>query len=178
MCFLKPHNARHSYPFQKKLSIMSEFQVELASIKDADLIARFNIAMAKETEDLELDPTAAIAAAKRILENEAFGKCYLIKKEESIGGSLILMYEFSDWKNKLYKWIQSVYVAPEYRNKGVFKTLFQQLLKIEVEQVKDTDMECAAIRLYVDHNNVRAKRVYEKLGMKLSHYQLYEMNFS
>ncbi len=153
------------------------FRIIQAKEEHVDQITQFNMAMAKETENIDLDANIAKAGVTRLIQNPSFGKYYLIVMDSIVCGSLMITYEFSDWRNQLYKWIQSVYIVPEYRNKGAFKTLFSTVVDLEVHQMKHTSQACASLRLYVDEHNVKAKQVYEKLGMKQSHYNMYEMNF-
>ena len=81
----------------------------------------------------------------------------------------MITYEWSDWRNGNVYWIQSVYVLPEYRGKGVFKEMYLHI-KLSVKETPGL----SGIRLYVDKHNHRAQKVYNKIGMDGSHYQLFE----
>ena len=82
---------------------------------------------------------------------------------------MMITYEWSDWRNATFWWIQSVYVLPEYRKQGVFRKLFQY-----VESLARTRGDVCGLRLYVDHANRYAQATYEALGMKQSHYRMME----
>ena len=84
-------------------------------------------------------------------------------------GCLMITYEWSDWRNGVMWWIQSVYVRPEYRNKGVFRALFNH-----IEQLAHNRADVKALRLYVMQDNQSGKNTYEALGMRDSQYIIYE----
>ena len=78
-------------------------------------------------------------------------------------------YEWSDWRNKTFLWVQSVYVDKEYRQKGVFKSLYNY-----VKSFCDNDDSIAGIRLYVEKQNKNAQSTYKSLGMTECEYDMYE----
>ena len=82
----------------------------------------------------------------------------------------MITYEWSDWRNGVFWWIQSVYVLPSYRRAGVFRSLFEYIKRM----AENTSNVCG-LRLYVHKNNHLAKQAYESLNMEQSHYELYEM---
>ena len=87
----------------------------------------------------------------------------------TIVASTMITYEWSDWRNGVVWWIQSVYVAPEARGQGVYKGLYAY-----VQELANDDPNIRGIRLYVDKRNTRAQQVYAKLGMNGEHYQVFE----
>jgi len=86
-----------------------------------------------------------------------------------IVGSLMVIFEWSDWRNGFFWWVQSVYVKPEYRRRGVFKKLYEYVRRAASER----DDVCG-LRLYVEKDNDMAQTVYGRLGMKKTNYRLYE----
>ena len=149
-----------------------------AQIEDAGTIAEFQIAMALETEDLHLDRDtchkgvrAVFTAAANPAHNApaAHGEYFVAEKDGQVIGSLLITYEWSDWRNGLVWWIQSVYVVPAERGRGVFAGLYGYLR----ERV-EADPQLRGIRLYADRRNTRAHEVYARLGMDGSHYQVFE----
>lgn len=135
-----------------------------------DFIVDAQIAMAKETEDYDLDPVKIKAGATTVILNPHKGRYYLaLDQNDNFLGMLLTMPEWSDWRNAEVIWIHSVYVRPEYRGKGVYKSMYQ-FLRDKVE----TSEEYAGIRLYVDKRNLSANKVYKKLGMSDEHYTLFE----
>ena len=147
---------------------MSEIQIRKGRLKDLDVLVGFMIAMAKETEDLDLDDAILRPGIKAALSDPQKGLYYLAEIDGKIAGSLMTTFEWSDWRNAWVLWVQSVYTLPEFRGKGVYKVLYLNL----VNKVKSG--EYAGIRLYVDKTNLNAQKVYEKLGMDGEHYHFYE----
>ena len=146
--------------------------IRKAKLEDLERIADFNIQMAEETEGKILDRNTVIKGVKAVLEHESKG-FYLIaidnKKGKTPTGQLMVTYEWSDWRNKFFWWIQSVYVERKYRTQKVFSRLFDTISKMAFSQ-----KNVAGLRLYVEKNNNSAKQVYEKLGMKKTPYKIYE----
>ena len=146
--------------------------IRTANTGDAAAIARFNAAMALESEAIELDMDVLTAGVRAALADE--GKAfYLISEvDDAPVGQLMVTYEWSDWRNGWIWWIQSVYVKPEHRRTGVYSGLYRRLQELAAEQGN-----IRGIRLYVMRDNHRAKRTYESLGMSHSEYDLYETEF-
>lgn len=143
--------------------------VREANIKDLQTIVKFNYNLAVETESLTLNLERLTKGVQIILTNPTKGKYFVYEIDGKVVGQLLITYEWSDWRCGDFLWIQSVYVAKEYRNQGVFSALFQhvQNLALKSEQI-------CGLRLYVEKNNIVAKRTYQKLGMKDAIYDLYE----
>jgi GNAT superfamily N-acetyltransferase len=97
---------------------------------------------------------------------------FVAEVDGTVVGQLMVTYEWSDWRNGNFWWIQSVYVEREYRGKGVFKSLYDHVLSLARRQ-KDS----CGLRLYVEKHNRRARKIYEDLGMKETDYLLYEIDF-
>ena len=95
-------------------------RVRRALLADAKIIAEFNSAIAKETEHLELDRKRLLRGVKALLKDSSKGFYLLAEVKERVAGQLMITYEWSDWRSATFWWIQSVYVAPEFRNAGVF----------------------------------------------------------
>ncbi len=144
-------------------------KIKEANRDHIEIIAKNNILMAKETENKALDYDKVIKGVEAVFENPDKGKYYICLEENKVIGQLMITYEWSDWRNCFFYWIQSVYTVPEKRGKGVFKALFEHVLKL-VKQKKG-----CGLRLYVEKDNKIAQRVYENLGMSESGYLLYEM---
>jgi GNAT superfamily N-acetyltransferase len=143
--------------------------VRPATLSDADVLAEHNRRMALETESRDLPPAIIGAGVKAILEDAAKGFYLVAQSGSEVIGNLMVTYEWSDWRNGNIWWIQSVYVRPEHRGKGVFRKLFSHIHQLaKARQVRE-------LRLYADQANVNAHRVYEQLGMRQSHYILFDM---
>lgn len=137
---------------------------------DINCIVEFQINMAEETENLILHEDVITPGVQAVFEDHNKGRYFVAEIEDDIAGSLLITYEWSDWRNGLVLWIQSVYVKTEYRGKGVFKSFYKHIQKIMDENPE----EYKGIRLYVDKTNVGAQKVYDAVGMNGNHYQMYE----
>jgi ribosomal protein S18 acetylase RimI-like enzyme len=143
-----------------------------ATLSDVDIIAEFNLALAKETENLALNKERLMNGILSLLMDASKGFYLLAEFSGEPVGQLMITYEWSDWRNGSFWWIQSVFVRPEMRGKGVFTSLFQN-----IEERAKNSTEVCGLRLYVDHTNRRAQRTYERLGMTKSHYEMHEDDF-
>ncbi len=144
-------------------------QIRMASEENREIIADFQIKMAGETEGLVLEKETLNEGVMHVLRDPEKGKYFIAEEAGKVVASLLVTFEWSDWRNKWVLWIQSVYVLPEYRKQGVFKNMYAHIKKWATD-----DREVAGIRLYVDKTNLRAIDVYRKLGMDGEHYQLFE----
>ena len=140
-----------------------------ANRRDALDIIDFQIAMARETEDIELNRFICSRGVEAVFEDRTLGRYFVAEAESNLVASLMITYEWSDWRNGVVWWIQSVYVRPEFRRRGVYAGLYQHVRRIaeNLETVK-------GIRLYVDRRNTAAQEVYRRLGMNGEHYQVFE----
>ena len=135
---------------------------------DIDTIVRFQADMAMESEGTRLDMDRLTLGVSSAINDEQKGIYLVARANDTPIGSLMLTREWSDWNNQWYWWIQSVYVKPEYRKKGVYKAMYATL--------KDMAQEngVSQIRLYADRTNLSAQQVYQRLGMRESHYLMFE----
>jgi Acetyltransferases len=147
-------------------------QIRDAGPKDVETLVAFNAAMAEETEDLVLDERVLRRGVKRLIEDPALGRCLVAETDEGVVGTLSVTSEWSDWRCGLFWWIQSVYVAPEARGRGVFSDLYDH-----VQDLARAEPDVIGLRLYVERNNVRAQRTYARLGMEETAYRVYEVEF-
>jgi ribosomal protein S18 acetylase RimI-like enzyme len=151
----------------------AEFTVRRGDTRDMESIAAFNIRMAEETENLRLDPGVILAGVNGMIENPDRG-FYLVVETRSPAGSIIVASlmvttEWSDWRNGTFWWIQSVYVLPEYRRRGLYRMLYQQ-----VRELAAGARDVCGFRLYVEQENSVAQSTYRSLGMEETGYRLYE----
>jgi ribosomal protein S18 acetylase RimI-like enzyme len=139
---------------------------------DAPVIAQFNQALARETEQRMLDADRLLKGVAAILTDPLKGFYIVAESDGQIIGQLMITYEWSDWRNANFWWIQSVYVHPEFRKHGVFSQLYRFIESTVTERE-----DACGIRLYVEKENTRAQAAYEKLGMKKAVYELFETDF-
>ena len=139
---------------------------------DADFIVAANAALATETEGQTLDAALLTPGVQAVLGDPGLGRYYIAEIDGRAVGQLMTTFEWSDWRNGLFLWIQSVYVLPEHRSAGVFRALFGHLGGLAKK-----DARICGIRLYVDRSNGRAQQVYARQGMHLSNYGVMETVF-
>lgn len=143
--------------------------IRQANETDSTSIVEFQLAMALETEQLELHEPTVMKGVAAVFANQSKGIYYVAETNEQVVGSLLTTFEWSDWRNGTVLWIQSVYVRPEFRKRSIFSRLYKHIQ----EQVA-SNPELRGIRLYADKTNTSAHGVYEHLGMTAEHYQMYE----
>jgi ribosomal protein S18 acetylase RimI-like enzyme len=148
---------------------MSAITIRPATLADLDHLVEWNAAMAAETEDKTLDPDVLRKGVQAVLDNPARGFYLVAERDGHAVGSLLVTYEWSDWRNGNFFWIQSVYVVPEARRSGVFRALYEA-----VEQ-RARKSGAVGMRLYVELENHRAQTTYEGLGMHRCAYHMYEV---
>lgn len=148
----------------------NEISIRVADATDVDALVDFNHAMARETEAKTLDRDVLTAGVNGLLSKKQFG-FYLIAEDPTAGrvASLMVTYEWSDWRDGLFWWIQSVYVKPEFRRRGVYRRLYEF-----VKELAKGETDVCGFRLYVEKENTVAQQTYEQLGMKPAQYEMYE----
>ena len=151
-------------------------QIRPATRDDADTIVEFNRAMALETENRQLDLPTLRQGIRAFLENPGYGSYIVAELPEDKSrkpvGQLMITYEWSDWRNGVFWWIQSVYVAPERRGRGVFRAMYDHILA-----KAKSDPKVCGIRLYVEQENRRAQTAYQRVGLRPSVYTVFEQDF-
>lgn len=140
-----------------------------AHSSDLDRIVAFQLAMARETEGVELDPATCTLGVRALFDDPDKGRYYLAEKDGQVVGSLMITTEWSDWRAGTVWWIQSVYVDPGHRRKGAYAGLYGH-----VKDLMERNPDVRGIRLYVDRRNTGAQEVYRRLGMNGDHYQVFE----
>ena len=146
--------------------------IRKATPSDVPTIAQFNFAMAEETEHIQLDMERLLLGVNGLFDEPSRGFYLVAESEGEIVGQLMITFEWSDWRNGVFWWIQSVYVHKEFRAQKVFRSLYNKV----VSMAKDEGNVCG-IRLYVEKENDLAHDVYNKLGMSVTHYDLLEIDF-
>ena len=147
-------------------------QIRRATTADAERIAEFNTAIARETENLELDRQRLRLGVEAVLRDPAKGFYTVAEVDGQVVGQMMVTFEWSDWRNATFWWLQSVYVQPQYRRQGIYRQLYQHVLD-EAKARKDI----CGVRLYVSKENVAAQEVYERLGLKKALYDMRELDF-
>lgn len=148
---------------------MPDIEIRRADPRDAADIVEFQLLMARETEDLGLDRETVTRGVAAVFADPGKGVYWVAARDGRVVGSLLTTFEWSDWRNGTVLWVQSVYVPPEERGRGVYRALYERV-KAEVQESPGLK----GIRLYVDRRNATAQRVYERLGMTREHYDMFE----
>jgi len=148
-------------------------RVRPATIADLDFIVSGNLEMALETEGLVLNAPLLREGVRAILgdDTQVPGAYWIAELDEAVVGQLMITFEWSDWRNRMIWWIQSVYVSPGARQLGVFRALYLHVRN----EAKSAG--AGGLRLYVDTTNTRAQQVYAALGMNGDHYRVFEDMF-
>ena len=139
---------------------------------DTSVIAASNAAMALETENLQLDSVRLLAGVHAVFNDPAKGFYLIAEQDGEVVGQLMTTYEWSDWRNGVFWWVQSVYVRPRARGRGVYRGLYSELLRRARERG-----DVCGLRLYVEGHNEAAKLTYAKLGMSATVYEMWEEDF-
>jgi ribosomal protein S18 acetylase RimI-like enzyme len=144
-------------------------EIRLANKSDADALVEFNQAMALETEGKQLDPEKIANGVAAVFADENKGFYVVAENDGRIVGGLMVTYEWSDWRNAWFWWIQSVYIRPEGRGQSLYRRMYDFVKQhaVEAENV-------CGFRLYVETENTHAQNVYDAVGMQRSHYVMFE----
>ena len=149
--------------------------IRKASREDAETLVAFSLAMALETEGRRLDKSRLREGTLSLLSTPAHGFFMVAevpKQDRMLVGQLMITYEWSDWRNAVFWWVQSVYVVPDWRRQGVYRRMHQAI----VEQAQ-ADPDVCGIRLYVERDNRTAQAVYQRVGLTPSTYTVFEQDF-
>ena len=140
-----------------------------ATRADASAIVAFQCAMARETEEMELDAAVCGRGVAAVFDDSSRGRYFVAESGGQIVASLLVTFEWSDWRDGAVWWIQSVFVRPDVRKQGIYAALYEH-----VRRLAAADESVKGIRLYVDRRNTAAQEVYRRLGMDGEHYQVFE----
>ena len=147
----------------------TDIHVRAARQEDVSLMVRWQLAMALETEDKPLDEAVLARGIQRAFEDPNKGRYFIAEIDGQPAGTLMLTWEWSDWRDGWWWWIQSVFVDEPFRRRGVYRALYAHVLGLA-----QADPEVRGIRLYVEQENASARRTYEFLGMQHPGYVMYE----
>ena len=144
-------------------------EIRHATQADAPTIAGFQVAMAMETEKKQLDLAIVSEAVHKVFEDQRKGFYLVAELQQEVVGSLMVTYEWSDWRNCDMWYIQSVFVRKESRKQGLFSTLYKRVVELAEQN------GAMYVRLYVETENEKAQQAYESLGMKRMPYYMYDV---
>ncbi len=143
--------------------------IRKATIADIPFLVAFQQKLAQETENVTLDNVILHKGMQAMFDDPSKGFYNVVEDNGVVIGCHMITYEWSDWRNGLVWWLQSVYVIESYRKQGIFKLMYENIVRII-----QNDPSLIGLRLYVDKTNARAMKVYESMGMNGEHYTVYE----
>ncbi|MCI0451652.1 MAG: GNAT family N-acetyltransferase [Candidatus Latescibacteria bacterium] len=144
-----------------------------ADPRDTADIVDFNRRLALESEEKLLDPEVVTAGVRRGFSHPELCRYLVAEIDGRVVGTTMITVELTDWRDGVLWWLQSVYVAPEFRGAGVFRALYRH-----IAERAHANKDVRGLRLYVHHTNQRAMRVYEAMGMAKADYEFYEHDWS
>ncbi len=144
-------------------------KIEKASSRHIDDLIDFQQRLAFESENVKLNAETLRAGMNAMFADPSKGSYYVAVENGEVVGCHMITFEWSDWRNGMVWWLQSVYVKETHRKKGIFKMMYDNVISIIRE-----NPDLIGLRLYVDKSNTRAMKVYESMGMDGSHYTVYE----
>jgi ribosomal protein S18 acetylase RimI-like enzyme len=151
-------------------------RIRQAELQDAEVLVGFSAALAWETEGRKLDLGTLMKGTRALMAASERGFFILAEHDEGElrkpVGQLMITFEWSDWRNGMFWWVQSVYVAPPWRRRGIYRFMHHHI----VERAKADPAVCG-IRLYVEQTNQAAQSVYQRVGLAPSGYWVYEQDF-
>ncbi|GAB1723954.1 MAG: GNAT family N-acetyltransferase [Nitrospira sp. CR1.1] len=156
----------------------NQLRIRQATIQDLDILTRFSAAMALETEHRQLDVSRLRLGTQAVIDRPERGKYYVADLHRNASadtvtvGQLLITYEWSDWRNAQFWWIQSVYVEPAWRRQGVYRAMHRAVMTLAQSRA-----DVCGVRLYVEGDNRIAQGVYERVGLTPSTYRIFESDF-
>lgn len=145
-------------------------RVRAARASDLATLVQFNMAMALQTENKVLDPAVLGAGVGAVLAEPRRGFYLVAESDGVVVGCLMITFEWSDWRNGDWWWLQSVYIVPAFRRRGVFRALYAEVER----QAAAATPGVVGIRLYVERDNLQAQQTYTALGMHEANYRMFE----
>ncbi len=147
--------------------------VRPAQSTDTPIIAKLNCRLASESENRHLDQDRVATGVAALFESTERGQYFVAEVDGAVVGQLLITYEWSDWRNGMFWWIQSVYVAEKHRRSGIFSSLYQT-----VSRLAKQDLTVCGLRLYVEQDNDGARDTYLSRGMSMTSYEVMEIDFT
>ena len=144
--------------------------IRRATAADEPVLVAFNTAIAWETEHKKLNPAVLAAGVRAVLADPARGFYTVAELDGEVVGQMMITFEWSDWRNGWFWWVQSVYVQERARRAGVFRSLYRA-----IEAQAAADPTVIGLRLYFERDNTRAQSTYRALGMSDTAYGMMEV---
>lgn len=149
--------------------MLGKITIRVAKHSDVTSLVKFNQLMAWETEQKKLDDDTLFKGVSALIADDSKGFYLVAEQDHQVVGSLMVTTEWSDWRNGVFWWVQSVYISVDFRRQGIYAQLYAQVKAL----AKQKENVCG-FRLYVEKENLVAQKTYESLGMSPTHYLMYE----
>lgn len=160
-------------PLRDEVNTMPDaLSVRTGQEKDVDALVKFNIALARETEQKQLSAPIVTQGVQMLLKNPQYGFYIVAEIADEVVGCCMVTYEWSDWRCGVFWWIQSVYVKQEFRRQGIFRKLYEFL-----KDKASHEQNVCGFRLYVMLSNNTGQNTYAGIGMEENPYKFYEESF-
>tara|TARA_R110002167_G_scaffold73496_3_gene206018 strand:- start:900 stop:1349 length:450 start_codon:yes stop_codon:yes gene_type:complete len=148
---------------------LGKIKIRVANNSDVSSLVKFNQLMAWETEQKKLDQAILFKGVSALVADGNKGFYLVAEQNDEVVGSLMVTTEWSDWRNGVFWWVQSVYITADFRRQGIYAQLYAQ-----VKALAEQQQNVCGFRLYVEKENIIAQKTYESLGMQPTHYLMYE----
>ncbi|HEY0652389.1 MAG TPA: GNAT family N-acetyltransferase [Chryseosolibacter sp.] len=149
---------------------MATISIRPSRLEEVSVLVNFQQRLALETENVQLDFATVEQGIRAMFADPTKGMYFIAEVDGEVAGCHSITYEWSDWRNGMVWWLQSVYISEKFRKHGVFKAMFENL-----KRLIGNDPKLAGLRLYVDKSNLRAQHVYQAMGMNGEHYRVFEL---
>lgn len=153
--------------------MLDELSVRIADNRDVEILTHSNIALAWETEKIKLSLPVVTKGVRTLLTTDQHGFYVVAEIKKQVVACVMVTFEWSDWRCGLFWWLQSIYVKPEFRKKGIFRKLYTFLKEKASEQ-----QNVCGFRLYVERYNNVGQNTYNSVGMKEAGYEVYQELFA
>lgn len=141
------------------------YSVRPATVDDFETLVAFTLAEARDAERRILDLEGARRGVRGAFQSPPRAIYWVaVAEDERVVASTSIVTEWSNFRGGDYWWIQSLYVLPEHRGKGLVDVL---LAHVSTQAVAGGALD---LRLYGFDTNERALRAYQRCGFELSRY--------
>ena len=143
-------------------------EVRRATLADVACVCDFNRLLAWETEAKVLAAELLVPGVSAVLTDASKGLYFLAVAGEEVLGQMGVTYEWSDWRNGWFWWVQSVYVRQDARRRGACRQLYETITQ------NAAAAGVVGVRLYVERDNIKAQETYRKMGLAHTSYHVME----
>lgn len=137
----------------------SAYAIRPAAHADIETLVDFTVREASEAEGVTLDRTEAMRGVRGAFQQPPLARYWVAETADGrIAASASIVTEWSNFHGGFYWWIQSVFIAPEHRGRGLIELLLDHLARMAEAG------GALALRLYAHSANHRALHAYQRCG--------------